>query len=409
MSEEDRIHFGTWADMNPDWGQEVLTDEIMEIYVRNHFHETQPQIEELYFDIKDYILRSDLIRYLVLLADGGVYNDLDVGCEKPISTWVPEKFEDTAGILLGVEVDNKYGPDGRTFTNGEDLFELVNWTIMSKSNQPFMWFLVQRVMENIKKLAASKNVAISEMVPAIPDVLVTTGPAALTTAFFDYASDITGTSVTYKNFTKITEPQIVGEVVILPIQAFGAGHQVRWAGFKQDGSQLVHHYFAGSWKGDHHDGGWQDAEHKALEEARKKKEKEKAAEGVAAQNNADLVPEIDSPVEDTVPPPHTTALSGTIAPTKPTIVEQPATFNNTEVKIAVDKAASIQNGSAPITDTVAAIKPAIADAVPGKETALAMRLMQNAGNQWAPLKAMGEKKVSNKLADYGEYNSVLGE
>lgn len=294
MSEEDRIHFGTWADMNPDWGQEVLTDEIMEIYVRNHFHETQPQIEELYFDVKDYILRSDLIRYLVLLADGGVYNDLDVGCEKPISTWVPEKFEDTAGILLGVEVDNKYGPDGRTFTNGEDLFELVNWTIMSKSNQPFMWFLVQRVMENIKKLAASKNVAISEMVPAIPDVLVTTGPAALTTAFLDYASDITGTSVTYKNFTKITEPQIVGEVVILPIQAFGAGHQVRWAGFKQDGSQLVHHYFAGSWKGDHHDGGWQDAEHKALEEARKKKEKEKAAEGVAAQNNADLVPEIDS-------------------------------------------------------------------------------------------------------------------
>ncbi len=278
MSEEDRTHFQTWVDLNPDWEHEVLTDEIMENYVRDNFHETLPKIEELYFEVKDYILRSDLIRYLVLLAEGGVYNDLDVGCEKPISTWVPKQFEDTAGILLGVEVDNKFGPDGRTFTNGEDLFELVNWTIMSKPNQPFMWFLVQRVMENIKSLAASKDQTMSEMVPSIPDVLVTSGPAALTTAFFDYASNLTGNNVTYKNFTKITEPKIVGEVVILPIQAFGAGHQVQWAGLKQDGSQLVHHYFAGSWKGDHHDGGWQDAEHKALEEARKKKEEAKAAE-----------------------------------------------------------------------------------------------------------------------------------
>lgn len=277
MSEEDQTHFKTWADLNPDWEQEVLTDEIMENYVRDHFHESQPEMEELYFEVKDYILRSDLIRYFVMLADGGVYNDLDVGCEKPISTWVPKQFKDAAGILLGVEVDNKYGPDGRTFTNGEDLFELVNWTIMSKPNQPFIWFLVQSVMANMKNLAASKNQSISQMVPTIPDVLVTTGPAALTTAFFDYASNLTGTNVTYKNFTKITEPKIVGEVVILPIQAFGAGHQVQWAGLKQDGSQLVHHYFAGSWKGDHHDGGWQDEEHKALEEARKEKEEEKAA------------------------------------------------------------------------------------------------------------------------------------
>lgn len=299
MGEEDRTHFTTWADLNPDWGHEVLTDEIMENYVRDRFHETQAEMVELYFEVNDYILRSDLIRYLVLLADGGVYNDLDVGCEKPISTWVPKQFEDTAGVLLGVEVDNKYGPDGRTFTNGEDLFELVNWTIMSKPKQPFMWFLVQRVMENIKGLAASMNQAISEMVPTIPDVLVTTGPAALTTAFFDYASNLTGTNVTYKNFTKISEPQIVGEVVILPIQAFGAGHQVQWAGLKEDGSQLVHHYFAGSWKGDHHDGGWQDAEHKALEEARKKTEEEKAAqeaidnaaEGATTVEKPDLAPE----------------------------------------------------------------------------------------------------------------------
>ena len=292
MGDEDQERFKTWGDLNPEWEHEVLTDAVMENYVRDRFHETQPDMEDLYFEVKDYILRSDLIRYFVMLGDGGVYNDLDVGCEKPISTWVPAQFQDTAGILLGIEVDNKFGPDGRTFTDGEDLFELVNWTIMSKPYQPFMWFLVQRVMENVKRLAASKNQAISEMVPTIPEVLVTTGPAALTTAFFEYASNLMGTNVTFKNFTKITEPKIVGEVVILPIQAFGAGHQVEWAGLKQDGSQLVHHYFAGSWKGDHHDGGWQDEEHKALEEARKKKEEAKAAEKEAEKGDGGVTTEI---------------------------------------------------------------------------------------------------------------------
>lgn len=35
--------------------------------------------------------------------------------------------------------------------------------------------------------------------------------------------------------------------------------------------------------------------------------------------------------------------------------------------------------------------------------------MQEAGDPWAPLKAMAEKKASNKLAYYGEYDPVLGE
>ena len=86
----------------------------------------------------------------------------------------------------------------------------------------------------------------------------------------------------------------MGEVVILPMQAIGAGHQVQWAGLKQDGSQLVHHYFAGSWKGDHHDGGWQDAEHKALEEARRKKEEARKKKEEEAKAAGGIMNEEDS-------------------------------------------------------------------------------------------------------------------
>ncbi|KAL9101814.1 MAG: hypothetical protein Q9163_002961 [Psora crenata] len=250
LSDEHRGRFDSWEPLNPGYRHEVMTDERMESYVRQKYGGTE--IERVYFELSDYILRSDLIRYLILLADGGVYNDLDVECKKAIDGWVPRKFRGQAGIILGVELDNKFGPDGRTWENGEDLFELVNWTMMAKPGQPFIDFLVKRVIENLRRKAREQGSSLSEMTCDVQEVLETTGPAALTTAFFDYASNLTSTNVTYKNFTKIMKPKSVGEVVILPIHAFGAGHQVEWAGFKQDERKvLVHHYFKGSWKEDH--------------------------------------------------------------------------------------------------------------------------------------------------------------
>ena len=304
ISEEDREHLKTWSELNPEYRHEVLTDEMMEDYVKEHFHVSHPEIESVYFDVKDSILRSDLIRYLILLAEGGVYNDLDVGCEKPIKSWVPPQYEESAGTLLGIEVDNKFGPDGRTFQGGQDLFQLVNWTIMSKPNQPFMWFLVRRVLKNINDLAASQNKQISALEYSIQDVLDVTGPGALTKVFFDYASDITDTNITYRNFTKMTKPRMIGEVVILPIQAFGGGHQVEWAGMKKDGSELVHHYFAGSWKTDHDDkppqiqtpdsasqNKEQDFNHTEEEEKKKKMEQEKLDKEAEAQRLAKEITE----------------------------------------------------------------------------------------------------------------------
>ncbi|MDI1489395.1 MAG: hypothetical protein OHK93_008673 [Ramalina farinacea] len=240
----------SWERKNKGYRHELMTDERMEEYVRHNFMDTEAG--KVYFEVQDYILRSDLIRYFIMLQDGGVYNDLDVGCEKPIKQWMPPQFENDAGVLLGVEVDNKYGPDGRTWTGGEDLFEFVNWTIMARPQQPFIRFLVDRVTGNLRRMAERLNSTLAEMQYSVQDVLNTTGPTAMTYAFYDYASNLTGTSVTYKNFTKIIEPKIIGEVVILPIHAFGAGHQVEWAGFEQDESKvLVHHYFRGSWKEDH--------------------------------------------------------------------------------------------------------------------------------------------------------------
>lgn len=254
MKPTDRERYDTWDELNPGYEHILLTDDRMETYVRDHFRD-RVDISELYFEIQDPILRSDLIRYLVLLSSGGIYNDLDVACLKSISEWLPAEHvsENKIGILLGVEVDNKFGPDGRHFgDDGTDLFELVNWTIMSKPNQPFLSLLINRILETLRKISSTRDMPLGKIAFAQQDVLDTTGPAALTKAFFEYASRATASHVDFKNLTKMTDPMSFGEILVLPIHAFGAGHQVEWAGFQQDERKaLVHHYFKGSWKETH--------------------------------------------------------------------------------------------------------------------------------------------------------------
>ena len=224
----------TWTDLNPGYQHKLLTDDLIAGYVRDHFHASNPDIEESFLQAKDFVLQLDLIKYMVLWAEGGVYSDLDVACVQPSSQWVPPQYIDKAGIVLGVQMEQKAGPDG----NAKDSFQLADWTIMSKPNQPFLWFLYQRLTENIKHLAAEQIVPGPNSRPY--NIFDVTGRNALTQAFLAYATSVTATKVTGNNFTKVAEPTLFGEILVLPVQAFASPHQ--------NGKEVVHHYEAGSWK-----------------------------------------------------------------------------------------------------------------------------------------------------------------
>ncbi|KAL8919144.1 MAG: hypothetical protein Q9172_005105 [Xanthocarpia lactea] len=266
IKKEDANHVRTWMDQNPEYRYELLTDAGAETYVKDHFLEDS-KISGTYLSLSDYIMRADLIRYLALLKDGGVYSDLDVGCLRPIDLWIPPAFKNNTSVVLGIEVDNEMGP------NKTKLFELVNWTIMSRRNAPFMRFLVDRVIDNLEKTAAKHNTTLFSLQPKRQEVIDVTGPAALTEAAFQYLSEKTQTAINMRNFTKMRRPKLVADILVLPINAFGAGHQVQWSGTDEDGSALVHHYFAGSWKTDHFDGPTE--EEKKAEEAKSKGEEDR--------------------------------------------------------------------------------------------------------------------------------------
>ncbi|KAL8779715.1 MAG: hypothetical protein Q9213_006804 [Squamulea squamosa] len=264
----DRVR--TWMDLNPEHRYELLTDGGAETYVKNNFADDS-RIVDTYIALGDFILRADLIRYLALLKDGGVYNDLDVGCNVPIDQWIPPRFKDDTSVVVGIEADNNLGK------GGTKLFGFVNWTIMARRDQPFMRYLIDRVLHNLHQAASKHNETLGELRLYRQEVLDVTGPGALTQTVFRYLSEQTQTTVTAQNFTKMKEPRLIKGILVLPINAFGAGHQVRWSGAEEDGSALVHHYFAGSWKGSHPEGPSEE-EKKEAEEKKKEEEKNKKEE-----------------------------------------------------------------------------------------------------------------------------------
>ena len=82
--------------------------------------------------------------------------------------------------------------------------------------------------------------------------MAVTGPGMLTTTSTAYASQLTGTSVSHLNFTALSQPKMIGEVLVLPIQAWGADHKGETAGLASvRGDALLKHHFDGTWKAAH--------------------------------------------------------------------------------------------------------------------------------------------------------------
>ncbi|MCJ1319995.1 hypothetical protein MMC15_005331 [Xylographa vitiligo] len=243
LEEGDRKNLEKWDEMNPTWRHEVLTDGGCDEYVRDRFA-ARPDIVSVFTGLKDNILRADLIRYLVLLGDGGVYSDIDTQSLKPIDQWVPPEYKNVTNAVLGVEYDT-FGQDPAPALL---IVQFVNWTIMSKSGHPLMEMTVRNAIQAITALAERQQVPLSHIQANFNDVLASTGPALLTTAAFEYLSEATGTEISWLNVTGLTAPKLIHDVLILPVTAFGNGQRHSNAGTPDDPAALVHHLFSGSWK-----------------------------------------------------------------------------------------------------------------------------------------------------------------
>jgi alpha 1,6-mannosyltransferase len=232
-----------WRAMNPDWRYERLTDHNMDAYVRGRFEEGR--IVDVFTSLHDPILRADLLRYLLVLEEGGVWADIDVRPLQPVSKWIPEQHRDKVNLVVGIEADHHK----KSVLPGVSPHSvaLAQFTILAKPGHPAIRVLVERVLDNLESLMTARTPGGKI---TFNDVMTTTGPFAFTQALMDYFKNVTGVVHNGDEMDSLAEPRLIGDVLVLPKDSFGWLPQEHTRE-KDDPAVLVEHLFISSWRPSH--------------------------------------------------------------------------------------------------------------------------------------------------------------
>jgi mannosyltransferase OCH1-like enzyme len=167
FEERDLTRAKSWTAMNPGYRYEVLTDGNDMNYVETHFGPAgfnRLDIVSTYRSLTAQIIKADLLRYLVMYVEGGVYADIDVEALQPVDTFIPANRYNPRDVdlVVGVEIDEPdfkdhaiLGPKSQSF---------CQWTFMTKPRVPVMLKLVDNIIKWLNDVARKQTVPISEIV-----------------------------------------------------------------------------------------------------------------------------------------------------------------------------------------------------------------------------------------------------
>ncbi len=247
---------------NTDYRVEFMTESSADRYVQQAFGASDPGLVGIYLGLTGScpirpcllsaldacpltapvpILKADLLRYLLLFAEGGVYSDLDVSCEAPISEWIPPQYQGGASLVVGWEFDVIV--DNHNFQH-----QLESWVIMARPGSPHIWTVIQDTLQFLLDTMREKNVPIEGVaLDMVGDVVDATGPRRFTRGVLKSMAEAFNT--TRGDVEGLLEPKLVGDVLFLPGWAFSASANKYQEGMEVPPPLAKHHY-AGTWKND---------------------------------------------------------------------------------------------------------------------------------------------------------------
>lgn len=239
----------SWISRSPSYAYTLLDSNAANTLMARLSVSSDPGLRSLVLIFDSFrtrwVMAGDFLRYLLLALEGGVYSDMDTSLLKPIRDWVPEKFKSQTRAVVGIEFDQRGGGWGMSYE-----VQFCQWTIASSPGHPLLWAMVSRIAANVVTLARLRHTSLWKLEFSDRDVLDITGPAAWTAEVYKALSDSVGEAVYWHNVTGLIEPRLFGDVLVLPINAFGTGQA--HSGSARDGSEdaLVRHHFGGSWRKD---------------------------------------------------------------------------------------------------------------------------------------------------------------
>lgn len=202
----------------------------------------------MYDNILNVGMKSDLLRYLVLDVEGGVYTDLDTTPLKPISDWIPPNARGDVRLVVGIEYDRR--DDVEIWPGILRDVSFCQWTIAAAPGHPVFREMVAHILRSTARLADNHQRPLSEIYPTDVEVLETTGPAAWTDVIFKRLKEHQPSLNSTRDLSFMVEPTLFGDVLVLPVDGFGMGqphsHSTRDGAIPPNA--LVRHLFLGSWR-----------------------------------------------------------------------------------------------------------------------------------------------------------------
>ena len=241
----------SWSEKHQDFVHEVVTDEAAEHLVR-YLYASVPEVMQAYSAMPLPVLKADFFRYLILLARGGIYSDIDTRALKPAVEWLPPKFDTShIGLVVGIEAD----PDRDDWAEWYSRrIQFCQWTIQAKAGHPVLREIVSKITETTLKMQAQGRLKYGQ-IPTDMSIVEFTGPAIWTDTIFEYFNDreyfefnAATEKITAKEFFNVTKHKKLGDVIVLPITSFSPGVGQMGAGETDDPMAFVKHEFEGSWK-----------------------------------------------------------------------------------------------------------------------------------------------------------------
>lgn len=254
LDAKDAVRVRTWTTKNPKYRYELLTDDNALSYVKHHYGPAginRPDIVHVFETLNAKIIKADLLRYLVMYIEGGLYADIDVECLKPIEHFIPNRYDEKdIDMVIGIETDMPDFKDHPVL--GQKSQSFCQWTFMGKARLPVMMRLIENIMAWLNGVAKKQDRPISQIELDFDEVLIGTGPSAFTSAVLAEMSAQTGKTVGWEEFSGMLDSKVVAGVLVLPSESFAAGTGHSASGNHDGKSALIkHHFHASSWPTNH--------------------------------------------------------------------------------------------------------------------------------------------------------------
>ncbi|KAI0813521.1 hypothetical protein GGR55DRAFT_634851 [Xylaria sp. FL0064] len=239
----------SWLAQNPGYGYVLVGQREADYFINTHFS-GDAKILGAWQALKNPGVKSDLLRYLMLFIEGGVYTDIDTEALKPIDLWVPEEYRDRANVVIGIEWDQL---DGGPWAEIPHRLQFCQWTIAAAPGHPLFMKMAYHTLHALERLAADHNTTLENLELSSVEVMMSSGPASWTDVVLEELKEIDHnvTDVTDFSGMKPTGPRLYGDILILTIDGFGMGqpHSNSTNDDTIPEAALLRHKFRGSWRG----------------------------------------------------------------------------------------------------------------------------------------------------------------